>query len=75
MKTIQTITPILARTVVVVSILTTLMSVVTVLAVGEKSILMFTGFSIFAGLYARKVLREEPATGVEAEQTLARIAA
>ena len=61
MKKLQGITPVLARIVQVVAMLTTVLSVVAALAVDEPSIFVFTCFSLVSGLYARKVLRDDKA--------------
>jgi hypothetical protein len=59
--TIGQITPILARTVIGIAALTTLLSVVAVVTVGAAQLLLFTGFSMIAGLYAHQVLHGEDA--------------
>jgi hypothetical protein len=77
MNKLQGITPVLARTVLVVAMLTTVLSVVTAVAVEKPSIFMFTCFSLVSGLYARKVLRHEKAVApVEAlDHSVTRLAA
>lgn len=77
MTKLATITPVIARTVLAVSALTTVLSMATVLALGEASLLMFTAFSLASGLYARQVLRaDRDAIPAEShDRPLARLAA
>jgi hypothetical protein len=59
MSTIERITPIIARMVMVVGILTGLGSVVVAGMVGEPKLLLFTGIAVLSSVYGRQVARSD----------------
>ncbi|MGF1665877.1 MAG: hypothetical protein ACFCVC_06355 [Acidimicrobiia bacterium] len=60
MSTVERITPIIARMVMVVGILTGLGSVAVAGIVGEPRLLLFTGIAFLSAVYGRQVARREP---------------
>jgi hypothetical protein len=72
MSTIERITPILARTVMVVAALTAALSVTVTVVVGYPQILVFTGFSALAGGYAFRVLHPDARHPETAEERITR---
>ncbi len=59
MSTIERITPIIARTVMVVGILTGLASVLVAGVVGEPRLLLFTGIALLSSAYGRQVAHRD----------------
>jgi hypothetical protein len=72
MSTIDKITPILARTVMVIAGLTAILSITVTVIVGYPQILVFTGFSALAGGYAFRVLHPDTRHPETAEERITR---
>jgi type IV secretory pathway protease TraF len=66
---IKSVTPVIAKTAMAVAIITFVLSVLATVMVGAPQLLLFTGFSTAAGLYAWRVAYPISDEVVEAETT------
>jgi hypothetical protein len=69
MSTVERITPILARTVMVMGILTALGSALVAGLVGEPKLLLMTGFAIVSSGYGRQVAQRDQVAPVSSTES------